>query len=65
MSTFSLIALAVVALMGLLFLLSIGVVIYVVWLLNKAMKRAEALEQEVKGLREEVNAMRGTPPALP
>ncbi len=65
MTTFSLIAFLVIAVFALFFLAALALAIYAFLQLNKTAKkmdRIDALEQEVKKLREEVNVFRGTPP---
>ncbi len=65
MTTFSLIAFLVIAVFALFFLAALALAIYAFLQLNKTAKkmdRIDALEQEVKRLREEVNAFRGAPP---
>ncbi len=68
MNTFSLIAFLVIAIFALFFLTALALAIYAFLQLNrtaKKMDRMDALEQEVKRLREEVNSFRGTPPSAP
>jgi flagellar basal body-associated protein FliL len=65
MMTFSLVALIIVILLGLLVLLSIGVMVYVIWLLNKTMTRVnriDALEAEVKSLQDQMREQGGGNP---